>query len=158
MSDISETAASPLTGAENRRTLRWVDPSFQRRYGFLLLSVVLLVGCVLIGSFWFYSDQMLSSLNQAGIQKTHSLYILIADQSRSLLISVTGVVLLFSAFIMMISNVLSHRIVGPIFAIKRSLEMIERENLSEARIQLRSDDEFHEVAESINRVIDKLSK
>ncbi|MGA0164449.1 MAG: HAMP domain-containing protein [Bdellovibrionota bacterium] len=58
----------------------------------------------------------------------------------------------------MISNVLSHRIVGPIFAIKRSLEMIEKDNLSEARIQLRSDDEFHEVAESINRVIDKLSK
>jgi len=158
MSDVSETAASPLTEAENRRALRWVDPSFQRRYGFLLLSVVLLVGCVLIGSFWFYSDQMLASLNQAGIQKTHSLYILIADQSRSLLMSVTGVVLLFSAFIMMISNVLSHRIVGPIFAIKRSLEMIERDNLSEARIQLRSDDEFHEVAESINRVIDRLSK
>jgi hypothetical protein len=144
--------------AENRRSMRWVEPGFQKRYMFLLLSVVLLVSCVLVGTFWFYSERLLMTLNQAGVQKSHSLYILISQQSHSLLLSVGVVVLLFSAFIVVMANILSHRIVGPLFAIKRSLEMMERGNTAEARVQLRSEDEFHDVAAMINRVVDRLSK
>ena len=156
---VSDVDVSTRVEVENRRSsMRWIEPGFQRRYAMLLLSVVLLVGCVLVGTFWFYSEQLLMTLNQAGVQKTHSLYVMVSQQSHSLLWSVGAVVILLAAFIIVMANVLSHRIVGPLFAIKRSLEMMERGNLSEARVQLRSEDEFHDVAEMINRLVDRLNK
>lgn len=151
--------SSDITLADNeRREKRWVDPEFQKRYAFLLLSIVLLVSAVLIGTFWFHSQQVLNTLANAGVLKQHSLYLLIDKQMSSLLWSVCIVVALFSAFIMVMATFLSHRIVGPVVAIKRSLELIGKGNLDGARIKLRSDDEFQDVAELINSTVEQLEK
>jgi len=150
--------AGAISSSENRRNLRWIDPKFQRRYSFLLLSVVLLVSTVLIGTFWYHSDQVLQTLSNAGIAPEHSLHILIQKQMKALILSVCIVVALFCTFIFMVANFLSHRIVGPVYAIKRSLESMGRGNFEEARLKLRSDDEFQDIAELVNSTVDRLEK
>jgi len=142
--------------SNERRSLRWIDPSFQRRYAILLISIVLLVSTVLIGTFWFHSEQVLNTLTNAGVLKQHSLYLLIEKQMHSLLLSVVIVVALFSIFVFVMANFLSHRIVGPMFAIKRSIENIGSGQFSEARVKLRSDDEFQDVAQMLNQMADRM--
>lgn len=158
MSMIDAENTQGMVMSENRRNLRWIDPNFQRRYSFLLLSVVLLVSTVLIGTFWYHSDQVLKTLTNAGVVPEHSLYLLVQKQMHALLWSVCAVVGLFCVFVFVVASFLSHRIVGPIFAIKRSLEFIGRGNFSEARVTLRSDDEFQDVASLVNQTVDQLEK
>lgn len=139
-----------------KRTLKWIDPKFQRQYAFLLLALVLIVSAVLIATFWFHTEGVLATLSDAGILKRHSLYILVDKQMKSLLLSVSLVVLLFSVGVLAVARILSHRIVGPIFAIKRSLERIAAGDYEAARVHLRSQDEFHDVADLVNQVVDRL--
>jgi sensor histidine kinase YesM len=153
---MSEAQVTDLAySKDQRRSLRWVDPAFQRRYSLVFLSVVFLVASVLIGSFWFHSDQVLSTLANAGVLKQHSLYVLIETQMQHLLWSVVILSVLFCVFVLIMANFFSHRIVGPIFAIKRSLERIERGEWAEAKISLREQDEFQDVADLVNRCIDR---
>jgi len=60
------------------------------------------------------------------------------------------------ALVLLAATVISNRIVGPIFAITRSLEAIAEGDYKTARIKLRKKDEFQEVGEMVNRVIDRL--
>lgn len=158
MSSNVYTESMPVVGSNDRRSQRWIDPTFQKRYSMLLLSVVLLVSSVLIATFWFHSEQVLKTLSSAGVLPQHSLYLLIEKQMHSLMWSVVAVVVLFSIFVLMLAKFLSHRIVGPIFAIKRSLESMTRGDLEGARLKLRSDDEFHDVGELVNQVVDAQKK
>ena len=76
----------------------------------------------------------------------------------NVLMSVSVVVVLFSAFVFAMAYTLSHRIVGPLFAIKKGLEAMARNDMQGARVQLRTDDEFQEVATLMNSVVDSVSK
>lgn len=156
MSDFSNLLDKSAVNTIDRRSMRWVEPGFQKRYALLLLSIVALVGAVLVGTFWFHSQQVLNTLVNAGVVKQHSLYLIIERQMASLLWSVCAVVVLFAAFVFMMATFLSHRIVGPIFSVKRSLEAIGRNDLSGARIALRSDDEFQDVGDLVNKTVDRL--
>ena len=156
MTDVENAGAVAMT--ENRRNLRWIDPKFQKRYSFLLMSVVLLVSTVLIGTFWYHSDQVLKTLSNAGIVPEHSLYLLVQKQMQALLLSICVVVGLFCIFVFMVASFLSHRIVGPVYAIKRSLECIGRGDLGDARMKLREDDEFQDVAALVNETVNRLER
>lgn len=153
--ESTSSSASFVVTTDQRRNFRWVDPRFQMRYAMVLLSLVLLVSCVLVGTFWFHSEQVLNTLMNAGVLKQHSLYILIENQMGTLLWSVCAVSVLFSVFVFVMANFLSHRIVGPIFAIKRSLEKMSQGNFSDAMVTLREEDEFQDVAKLINEVCEK---
>lgn len=153
--ESSSNSVSFVVTTDQRRNFRWVDPRFQMRYAMVLLSLVLLVSCVLVGTFWFHSEQVLNTLMNAGVLKQHSLYILIEKQMGTLLWSVCAVSVLFSVFVFVMANFLSHRIVGPIFAIKRSLEKMSQGNFSDAMVTLREEDEFQDVAKLINEVCEK---
>lgn len=154
MSGSEETARQ----AQERRAVRWIEPGFQSRYTTLLISVVLLVSSVLIGAFWFHSEQVLHTLMAEGVDKQHGLFVSVQKQMNHLLLSVVVVVVLFSAFLFVMANFFSHRVVGPLVAIKRSLELIGQHRFSEARIKLRADDEFQDVGELVNRTVDALER
>jgi len=156
MVDQPEDISIPVAETQDRRSLRWLEPKFQKGYALLLLSIVLLVSTVLIGTFWFHSEQVLQTLVNAGVLRQHSLFLLVETQMTSLLWSVCVVVVLFSVFVLFMASFLSHRIVGPIFAIKRSLECIGKGEFDGARINLRADDEFQDVASLVNNTVDKL--
>lgn len=142
--------------ADERRGIRWVDRGFQRRYALILLSFVVLISSILIGTFWFHSNQILLILESSGVVREPELSAALQKSLNSMLMSVIVAVLLFSTFVFVMAFFLSHRIVGPIYAIKRSLEHLSRKEFAEAHVHLRSDDEFHEVADLINSAVDSL--
>ncbi len=117
-----------------------------------------LVSTILIGAFWFHSEQILKTLLSAGIHKEHSLYLLVQKQMGALLVSVCVVVGLFAIFVMAMSYFYSHRIVGPVYAIKRSLESMGRGDWNAARLQLRENDEFQDVATLLNKTVEQMQK
>ena len=51
----------------------------------------------------------------------------------------------------------SHRIAGPVFRMKRYLDSVADGNYSE-RLTLRKKDELKDLADAINRLVDKLGK
>lgn len=60
----------------------------------------------------------------------------------------------FSAFLMSIGIVASHRIAGPIFAIKRHMNRVRMGELR-TQLNLRRNDELQDVAAALNRMLDK---
>jgi sensor histidine kinase YesM len=144
--------------AAERRSLRWIDPGFQRRYAILLIAIVLIISAILLGSFWYHSKYLLQSLADAGISNSHFLYSMIEQQMGSMLVSVCVVVAVFSALVFILSTYFSRRIVGPIFAIKKSLVHMQQGRFSEAELKLREGDEFQDVAELINSLNNKIQR
>ncbi len=155
MAEPTSSVTDNMLDRSNRRSLKWVEPDFQRRYAILLVSIVLLVSAALIGIFYFYSFKVLGTLLHAGVKEQHPLYGLVANQMKGVLFSIGVVVVLFAIFILIMANFLSHRIVGPIYAIKRSLESIGKRDFEAAQLTLRTDDEFRDIAELINEVVEK---
>ncbi|MGA0164337.1 MAG: HAMP domain-containing protein, partial [Bdellovibrionota bacterium] len=138
--------------------VKWIDPKFQRRYVFLLLAITFLVSAILFGIFWVHIEAILTVLIEAGFMQTGDLFAFIEDELISLLLSVMFVVIFFSLILVYFSVMISHRIAGPMFALKRSLDRIAEGNLKDARVKFRSKDEFHEIADALNRVVDELEK
>ncbi len=62
-----------------------------------------------------------------------------------------------SPFVFILAIVLSHRIAGPIYRMKRDLDEIVAGNYSK-RLRLRKTDELKDVAESINKLVDILEE
>lgn len=141
-----------------KRRVKWIDPKFQRRYVFLLLAITFLVSAILFGIFWVHIEAILTVLIEAGFMQTGDLFAFIEDELISLLLSVMFVVIFFSLILVYFSVMISHRIAGPMFALKRSLDRIAEGNLKDARVKFRSKDEFHEIADALNRVVDELEK
>jgi len=141
-----------------KRRVKWIDPKFQRRYILVLLSVTFLISAALFGVFWLHIESILGALSEAGFFEIGVLFSYIEDELLSLLLSVMFIVILFSFLLIYLSLNLSHRIAGPLFALKRSLDRIAEGNLQEARLSFRPTDEFKELAESLNRVVDELEK
>lgn len=156
MDSIDVTQGVSGAMAADRRSNQWIDPKFQKRYALLLVSLIFVVSTVLVGTFWFYSEQILRTLKNAGLLESHSLFQLIGQQTHAMLLSVMAVVVLFSAFAFLIARAVSHTVVGPVFAIKRSLECIANGDYENARVNLRENDEFKDVADLINKAVDNL--
>lgn len=64
-------------------------------------------------------------------------------------------ILIFSPFVAAVAIVLSHRIAGPIYRMKKTLDEVVEGNYS-LRLRLRRTDELKDVAESMNKVIEIL--
>lgn len=141
-----------------KRRVKWIDPNFQRRYVFLLLAITFFVSAMLFGIFWMHIESILTILIEAGFVQTEEFFASIEMELISLLISVMAVVIFFSLILIFFSVTISHRIAGPMFALKRSLDRIAEGNLKDARVKFRARDEFHEIADALNRVVDELEK
>lgn len=147
-----------MNSIKSQRKNKWIDPDFQRRYAFVLVGSAVTVSLFLLTTFWIHSDLILSVLVEAGVIQKGEIFTFIEDQLVSLLISVLSVVLLFCLFLGYVSIQLSHRIAGPMFALKRSLEKISEGQYEEARLSFREKDEFQELAEIVSRVAGDLEK
>jgi sensor histidine kinase YesM len=143
---------------KERRRLKWINPKFQWRYAFLFVSVGLLVSISLAGVIWFYADQVLRNLISIGLSLTHPLYLHTQKQMVHLLMAVLAIVVFFVGVSFVMGIYVSHRIVGPLYAIKRSLESLRRGETAAARISLREDDEFRDIAEVVNGMVDDMEK
>ena len=147
-----------MNSIKSQRQNKWIDPDFQRRYALVLVGSAITVSLFLLITFWIHSDLILQVLIDAGVVQKNEVFQFIEDQLGSLLISVLSVVLLFCLFLGYVSIQLSHRIAGPMFALKRSLEKISEGKYHEAHLIFREKDEFQEIAKIVNQMAIDLEK
>ncbi|MBI4386761.1 MAG: methyl-accepting chemotaxis protein [Elusimicrobia bacterium] len=143
---------------ENRdkRKTYWILPDFQKR--FLIRHLMLVGGSVLVTAaivlaFIFWQDHFLRAQ-----------FFMVTDQvgQEPVVLSRWQIVLpgiiLTEALVLIFTSALglaySHRLAGPIYRIKKTLEAVHRgESVSE--VHLRERDEFKELADAVNRILRK---
>ncbi|MFZ9521569.1 MAG: HAMP domain-containing protein [Silvanigrellaceae bacterium] len=79
------------------------------------------------------------------------------QELNNIVVYLSGYSLLFLVSVAVIGLVYSHRVAGPLFKIKNVCKDICEGNTS-ARITLRPNDDFRDVAEQLNQLIDVLQK
>ncbi|NBW81837.1 HAMP domain-containing protein [bacterium] len=144
--------------SSRRRKLRnlWLNSRFQGRYIRALVGSSFLV--MLGYGFVFYKHikenyDTLVKLSPVTDEVKSELY----RELNQIVLYLSGFSLLFLLSVALIGLVYSHRVAGPLFKIKVVCKDICDGNTS-ARIALRPNDEFRDVAEQLNQLIDVLQK
>lgn len=135
-----------------RRTRLFIARRFQIRYiGLILIFIFLtaiLTGYTVYMTTWVMFGEKLARVYPQGL-----LLDIIKNVNMALLLRLVFLGLI----VILVALVLSNRIAGPIFRIQRFLRRVSRGNY-ENRLILREKDELQDLAESLNRLVSKLSQ
>lgn len=140
----------------NRRKKRniLIDPEFQIKY--MSILIVLGFGLVtLIGSmsYFFLKDKFVRIIESTELSETSRTLF-----TQDLWYISACIVLACIVFLVLVSVwalLMSHSVAGPMFHIKRVLTEIKNGNTGE-RVKLRPRDEFGDVADSLNELLDQI--
>ena len=130
---------------KNRRRLFIVDEPFQMKYALLLglsgLAVILIAGIV------FYAH--VSSMNCGDV-------VIIAYQKKLLLVKISAVSVIITAFMFLVGVVISNKIAGAVFSIRRSLKEIADRGDFSTRFRVRDHDELKDLVLDLNKTMERL--
>lgn len=132
-----------------------INPRFQLKYIFwtTLWGLLLIISNALV--FYFYTSenyQIFIELNDITPEAKAVLY-------EELYIIVTKLVVFSSLFLIIVSAMgiqMGHKVAGPMYKFKMIFEKIKQGDHSQ-RIHLRPKDEFRDVADEFNKMMDELS-
>jgi HAMP domain-containing protein len=145
------------TGRNQRRLRNFLlNPRFQAKTIFWIVLSGLTMFVVCSSVFYVFvreNYQLLVDLAPMTDDVRAQLY----RELHQILLLLGGFAVVFLAFMAMIGLVISHRTAGPLYRIKRVIEEVALGNPS-ARIHLRPNDDFQDVAESFNKMMDALLK
>jgi len=141
---------------KNRRRLFVVDESFQMQYALLLgLSgfVVSLVASIVFYSHVSSQDNVLliSGLNASREAVTYLTY-----QNKILLVKISAVTVIITLLMFLVGVVLSNRISGAVFSIRRGLREISDKGDFSIRFRVRKHDELKDLVTDLNKAMDRL--
>jgi len=130
---------------KNRRRLFIVDEPFQMKYALLLglsgLAVSLIAGIV------FYAH--VNSMDCGDVT-------FLAYQRKLLLVKISAVSVIITAFMFLIGVVLSNKISGAVFSIRRSLKEIADRGDFSIRFRVRDHDELKDLVVDLNKTMERL--
>ena len=133
---------------ENLRKAAWINPKFQLRYCYILVTCGL--GFSLIAGVFSYTFLRFVVIDLIGKNQQ-----LLDQFLQPFLITFTTVSIAFTAFLFMVGKQLSHRIVGPVYAFEKFLDNYINGNYY--KLKLRKGDEFPEFEEIAERIAQKLT-
>ncbi|MCX8093605.1 MAG: HAMP domain-containing protein [Candidatus Goldbacteria bacterium] len=125
-----------------------IDKKFQFKYLFYILTMM--ISTVLIVSFTIFFiiwDKIIKEFFYIpdAAKKLSDIFI---STSQILIIPVAILLVIFS----MISILLSHKIAGPIYRVRKIAEELKKGNLN-IQVRFRKDDELHNLADALNNMI-----
>ncbi len=133
-----------------RRTQYLIATQFQLKFVGIIL-VFMFIGAFISAFTIYYYTWLLLGEKLANISPQGRLITVLKTSNMILL----GRMLLITPMVAILAVLLSHRIAGPLYRIKKTLEEVAAGNYG-LRIRLRRTDELQDVAESMNKVIEKL--
>lgn len=139
------------SGRRDRRRLRWVKPGFQVR--FLVYAIVpsFLLLCVLGFSLvYFFEASFLPALK---LKVSDLVYESLSGALVSYLQTLLSVSAVFFVFMSLIAFYLSFRFLGPVLALERALEAIQKNEKPKA-VKLRPEDEFQTLIVKFNEALE----
>ena len=147
-----------MTGTKYQRSKKnlWINPGFQGR----MILLIVLVGfvCAVFNGYLYYAyvdDSYKFILKYSTLSQE-----LIDQRHRDLFIfgvALAVATLLITLAIAAWALVITHRAAGAVYHVKRVIEAIRSGNVNE-RIHLREKDEFKDLAQSFNQMMDELQK
>ena len=133
-----------------RRRQYFIRKEFQLRYIGLILFVMLF-SAIIAGYTIYYNSWALLGTKLANVYPQGQLVSIF----RSVNIRFAGTMIFVSMLCIGIAIIASHRIAGPVYRIMKFMETLTAGDYSQ-RIRLRKGDELKDLAESINKFVDKL--
>ena len=129
----------------------FIEKKFQLRYAGIILFVAfmttLISGATVFYTTWDILGDKLSAVYPQGI---------FVDTFNKVLISLVRNMAILAAFVFAFAIVISHRIAGPVFRLKRVIHDIGEGKLDSLPVYLRKTDELHDLAEELNSIEKKL--
>ena len=146
---------------ENRRKTYVIERNFQTR--FILRFILVIVGATLVstgallGVFYFKFQFGAAELNNLIIMITPEGTTDVSSLFKIVLIPILAANLLILCIIVPYSLVYSHKVAGPVYRFQKSLDMLLEGQL-DFMIRLRKKDEFKNIAEKMNSLIDYMRR
>lgn len=132
-----------------------INKKFQLKFAFFVCSWIFVLSMVYPIIIYTIFEYFLKGLQTGGGIPT-----LTADKAKAIesqVLMLLGVLqLLFLAITFMLSIFLSHRIAGPLYKLRKSMEEVARGNF-DLRITFRKNDHFMEMQDTFNDMIQHLS-
>ena len=141
---------------KNRRRLFIVDEPFQMKYALLLglsgLAVSLIAGII----FYSHINSQDHSLLMLGLNNNADALTFLAYQKKLLLVKISAVAVIITAFMFLVGVVLSNKISGAVFSIRRSLKEISDRGDFSVRFKVRDHDELKALVLDLNKTMERL--
>lgn len=132
-----------------------INPGFQFRYVFwLTTSGLALVAINALIAYSFIQENYMTLVELSPM--TDETRTLMYTELKHLTLALSLTSFCFLVSIAVLGLILSHRTAGPLYHLNRVFEEVGRGNLK-ARAKFRQNDEFQEVAESFNKMMDSFN-
>jgi methyl-accepting chemotaxis protein len=146
---------SQLAGSHQRRWKNLlVNRAYQTKYIFWVTASGGLLVLLNAATFYFFIRENYSVLVELSPMTQDAKDVLYAEL-RQVLMILTVVAFLFLGLVSILGLILSHRTAGPMYHFRRIFNSIEAGDHA-ARVRLRPNDDFKEVAHAFNAMMDKL--
>ena len=139
-----------------KRDLFIVDESFQFRYSILLGLSGLIISLVIGFIFYNYSIAQDKILLISGLNQSEDIVSFFMMQHKLLLVKLITIGVIVTLFMFLLGLVVSNKISGPIFSIRRNLNEIAASGDLSIRFKVRKKDELHGLISDLNRVMERL--
>ena len=137
--------------SENKkRTVLLINPRFQIQFMLWMGGLaVAVLAAMQVAHLWFF-HQLTSQAQAAGLPENHIFYQFIRDRQAEMnwISGITFLIIL--CLVIGIGLVLSHRIAGPLYRLKKHFDLVKESGVP-APVHFREGDYFQEVAQSYNQ-------
>lgn len=133
-------------------------PKFQYKYSLFFGGIALSISALLFASFYYTFSEVYYQILGFIINEDAQLALTIREQFQQAIWILALVQIIFTLTITISGVFLTHRIAGPMWKIMKIMKEIGQTGNLETRIFFRRDDEFKEVADSFNNMMDKLKE
>ncbi len=139
----------------NQRRIVVCDPRFQYRYLVLPVVVTLTTSVCLLVLFLYmaggFGDLLIESPELAGEMAER-----ISNVRLQCTVAVGAILTLHVVIVVLLGLLISHRIAGPVYRVRKSMEEVARGNVN-IRVKLRDGDKFTGLADAFNKMMDSLA-
>lgn len=143
---------------DKRRKIKnfWLMPAFQMKFVMVIFLTGFLFAACYIGFFYFYVWAQFKQLIQFA-NVTADMSGVLKGEMLSVFQLVVVVSIGFVFALLWVAIILSHRAAGPMYRFKKTFEQIRGGDMA-ARIHLRPHDDFQDVAQEFNLMMDQVQK
>lgn len=138
-----------------KRSIFIINRPFQIKYSLLFAFVGVLVAILFCAHIFYFLNEYLQVVIPDYADRPQ-VYDFIMSEKRKILLYLAVIVSLLGCFLFFMGIVLTHKIAGPIMVIKRRMADVERGDFG-AKVKLRKGDEFKDLADSFNNMLDSLA-
>jgi methyl-accepting chemotaxis protein len=139
-----------------KREIFLVDRALQFKYAMILGVMGLMVSIIISFVFFNYMASHSRVLLLSGLDQSDEVVAFFARQQNLLIIKLLSVSVIITLFMFLVGLVISNRIAGSLFSIRRGLNDIATTGELSYRFKIRKKDELGELVYDLNRVMERL--